>query len=172
MSYDLNKLIIAVDFDGTLCENKWPDIGEPNSKLIEYLKRQKAEGNKIILWTCRSGERLEKAVIWCAEQGLMFDALNENLPEIVEKFGGESRKIFAHIYIDDSNDKTFALPFNSSAFVKVTEHYGYVEKDTDLVALYFIETNGKKHFSGYCSDILEAKKECEFLEGSWYRRLV
>ena len=32
--------IIAVDFDGTLCENKWPEIGMPNEELIEYLKKK------------------------------------------------------------------------------------------------------------------------------------
>ena len=28
------KRVIAVDFDGTLCENKYPKIGEPNRELI------------------------------------------------------------------------------------------------------------------------------------------
>ena len=37
----------------------------------------------------------------CAEQGLIFDAVNENLPDMIEKFGGDSRKIFADVYIDD-----------------------------------------------------------------------
>ena len=55
--------IIAVDFDGTLCENKWPEIGEPNTELIGYLiMMQKTVGAKIILWTCRIGEMLDRAV--------------------------------------------------------------------------------------------------------------
>lgn len=54
--------IIAVDFDGTFCFSNWPDIGEPNLSLIEYLKQMRALGNKLILWTCRVGEALEKAV--------------------------------------------------------------------------------------------------------------
>lgn len=94
--------IIAVDFDGTLCENKWPEIGEPNIRLIECLKEDQREyGTKLILWTCRAGEKLEEAVNWCADHGLVFDAVNENLPEVVEWMGGDTRKIFADRYIDD-----------------------------------------------------------------------
>ncbi|MCR5356676.1 MAG: hypothetical protein K6E63_04650 [Lachnospiraceae bacterium] len=93
--------IIAVDFDGTLCYSNWPDVGEPNVPLIESLKRLKNEGNKLILWTCRAGEALDLAVSWCHEQDLTFDAINDNLPEIVEKYGNNSRKITCDYYIDD-----------------------------------------------------------------------
>ena len=48
--------IIAVDFDGTLCFSNWPELGEPNTRLIQYLQAQQAAGNKIILWTCRAGD--------------------------------------------------------------------------------------------------------------------
>lgn len=95
--------IIAVDFDGTLCANKFPDIGAPNQALIDYLKSEKKFGRKLILWTCRVGDRLDLAVEWCKTHGLEFDAVNENLPEIVEMYGGESRKIYADWYIDDHN---------------------------------------------------------------------
>lgn len=94
-------MIIAVDFDGTLCANAWPEIGAPRSGVIDYVKRQKAGGSKLILWTNRTGERLDAAVNWCAEQGISFDAVNENLPEIIEKFSGDTRKIFADVYLDD-----------------------------------------------------------------------
>lgn len=96
------KTIIAVDFDGTLCKDDWPGIGEPNRVLIEILKRLK-EGDriKLILWTCRSDSMLDEAVKWCGEQGLIFDAVNDNLPEYIELFGNNSRKVFADIYIDD-----------------------------------------------------------------------
>lgn len=97
----MQSKIISVDFDGTLCTNKWPDIGEPNRELIDYLKDQQKQGVKLILWTCRSEERLEKAVKWCTDQGLIFDAVNENLPEIISLFGSDTRKIYADQYIDD-----------------------------------------------------------------------
>ena len=54
----MNYRIIAVDFDGTLCYSNWPELGEPNMPLIEYLRAQKKSGNKLILWTCRVGEAL------------------------------------------------------------------------------------------------------------------
>ena len=71
--------IIAVDFDGTLCYSNWPELGEPNRPLIEYLIRQKRSGSILILWTCRAGEALEKAVSWCREHQLEFDAMLFNI---------------------------------------------------------------------------------------------
>ena len=94
-------MIIAVDFDGTLCEDKYPFIGRPNTDLIRLLRNAHRFGDKVILWTCRSGRHLSKAVSWCGSYGLVFDAVNENLPEIIERYGGDSRKIFADVYIDD-----------------------------------------------------------------------
>lgn len=105
--------IIAVDFDGTLCENAWPGIGEPNLRLIAYLKQQRRQGAKLILWTCRADEELMRAVDWCYWVGLEFDAVNENLPEIIELFGRDTRKIFANEYIDDRASTEFELPFHT-----------------------------------------------------------
>ena len=93
--------IIAVDFDGTLCKDCYPKIGEANEGLIRKLKEMHMQGDRLILWTCRNGEQLEEALLFCLMRGLVFDAVNENLPETVERFGGDSRKIFADLYIDD-----------------------------------------------------------------------
>lgn len=106
--------IYAVDFDGTLCESKFPDIGEPNTFLINHLVKRRLQGNKLILWTCRCGTRLNEAIEWCKQQGLEFDAVNENLPETVEWFGGtESRKIHADVFIDDKavNKPKYHVPY-------------------------------------------------------------
>ena len=94
-------MIIAVDFDGTLCESCFPEIGRPNIDLIRKLKNSRMQGDKLILWTCRTHEDLSSAIAWCNSYGLHFDAINENLPEILALYGGDSRKIFADIYIDD-----------------------------------------------------------------------
>ena len=93
--------IIAVDFDGTLCENAWPGIGEARSGVLDYVLGQQMTGAKVILWTCRKGEKLEEALKWCAARGLAFDAVNENLPEIVQRFGGDTRKVYADEYLED-----------------------------------------------------------------------
>lgn len=106
--------IYAVDFDGTLCESIFPGIGSPNMALINHLIKRKKQGNKIILWTCRVNERLQEAVEWCKGYGLEFDAINENLPEMIESHGGsDSRKIFADIYIDDKavNKSKYCVPY-------------------------------------------------------------
>lgn len=96
-------VIFAVDFDGTLCEACWPEIGKPNERLIDFLIGTRQLGNKVILWTNRDGEQLQAAVDWCKEKGLEFDAINDNTKESIEFFGGNSRKIFANFYIDDKN---------------------------------------------------------------------
>lgn len=93
--------IIAVDFDGTLVTNAWPEIGTPIIPVIEYVKRRQKNGARLILWTNRTGEPLDKALAWCEENGIILSAVNENLPDIVEAFGGDCRKIFANEYLDD-----------------------------------------------------------------------
>lgn len=97
------KYIIAVDFDGTLITgNTWPDVaGMPNLALINHLINERRRGNKIILYTCRTDEHLKVAVDYCKAAGLEFDAVNENLPEMIEAYGNDSRKVSADYYIDD-----------------------------------------------------------------------
>ena len=93
--------IIAVDFDGTLSLGKWPDVGPANEKLIQYLQKQRLNGNKLILWTCRAGKNLEDAICWCEKHNLIFDAVNDNLPEVIDYYGSNSRKISCDYYLDD-----------------------------------------------------------------------
>lgn len=96
--------IYAVDFDKTInLADTYPELGEPNMKLIEFLKERRAAGDKIILWTCREGELLKAAVKYCDDYGLYFHAVNDNLPENIEYYGNNCRKIWAHHYIDDRN---------------------------------------------------------------------
>ena len=96
-------MILAIDFDGTLCFGQYPKIGRPNPVVIEFCKRHKDMGDKLILWTNRTDDLLNDAVEWCKEQGIEFDAVNESLPESIEKFGTDPRKIAADHYIDDKN---------------------------------------------------------------------
>ena len=95
--------VYSVDFDGYVCKSAYPDIGEPNTDIIEHFKLLKSLGNKLILNTCREGQMLERAIKWCHEHGLYFDAHNENLPERIEQYGGDCRKISADYYCDDRN---------------------------------------------------------------------
>lgn len=93
--------IIAVDFDGTLCESAWPEIGPAKEGVLAVLRGEQHRGARLILWTNRTGALLEDAVEWCRGRGLEFDAVNENLPEIIERYGTDSRKITADVYLDD-----------------------------------------------------------------------
>lgn len=96
------NMIYAVDFDGTLSVGaRWPEMGKPNKPLFDFLIRQQAAGAKIILWTNRSGGLLMGAVEFCRHRGLVFDAVNENLPDMIELYGNDSRKVGADVYIDD-----------------------------------------------------------------------
>ena len=95
---------IAIDFDGCLCENAFPEIGKPYLKVIEKAKELKKQGELIILWTCREDTDrpyLTEAVEFCKEQGLTFDAINDNPFNIFAINGKQSRKLFANEYWDD-----------------------------------------------------------------------
>ena len=96
-----DKQIIAVDFDGTLAETEYPTIIAPIPEIVDFIKSLKAKGNIIILWTCRHNQPLLDAVKWCKEQGIIFDYINQNVPELIEQYG-ECRKIAADMYIDDT----------------------------------------------------------------------
>jgi hypothetical protein len=98
---EMRTKTIAVDFDGTLCRYAYPGIGAPITETIECLKAEKAAGAKIILWTCRNGMLLDAAVAWCAEKGIVFDAVNGNLPENIAEYGKDTRKVSADEYWDD-----------------------------------------------------------------------
>lgn len=95
--------IIAIDFDGTMFETEYPKILRPILPVIEMAKARKAKGDKLILWTCREGAELDAAIEACREYGLEFDAANDNLPELKEKWGNNPRKVAADEYWDDKN---------------------------------------------------------------------
>lgn len=102
-------MVYAIDFDGTLCVDRYPEIGEPREDVINALlaikgrtSRRTAQ-DRFILWTCREGDQLERALQWCYFHGLTFDAVNDNLPEHIERYGNNCRKVYADIYIDDRN---------------------------------------------------------------------
>lgn len=101
--------IIAVDFDGTLIEEgKWPGIGATNEAVLNYCKTEQAKGARIILWTNRVDDPLQTAI-------------NDNLPESVEFFGTNTRKIYADEFIDDRMAKGFNLPYVPPKKIKIKD---------------------------------------------------
>ncbi|MCD6066705.1 MAG: hypothetical protein K0S33_1531 [Bacteroidetes bacterium] len=94
--------IIAVDFDGTIVEHKYPAIGKEMLFAFATLKELQKKGHKLILWTFRDGELLQEAVDYCRQNGVEFYAVNKSYPEEVYDLS-ISRKINADLFIDDRN---------------------------------------------------------------------
>jgi len=95
-----NSKVIAIDFDGTVVEHKYPEIGKEMLFAFATLKALQDKGHKLILWTIRTGELLQEAVDYCEKNGIVFYAINKNYPEEIldEK---TSRKLNADIFVDD-----------------------------------------------------------------------
>ena len=96
-------MIVAVDFDGILCENQFPAIGEPNYTIISKIQQLIDLGVEVVLWTSRTDSELENAVAWCEKYGLHFCAVNENAPSNIkmykDKYPNGTRKVYADYYI-------------------------------------------------------------------------
>ncbi len=98
----VKPLKIAVDFDGTIVEHKYPAIGEELLFAFETLKQLQKKGHILILWTYRAGKELDDAVDFCSKHGVEFYAVNKSYPE--EVFDDTiSRKVDADVFIDDRN---------------------------------------------------------------------
>ncbi|MBO5671786.1 MAG: hypothetical protein J6R81_01285 [Alistipes sp.] len=90
---------IAIDFDGTCVEHDYPSVGLDVEGAVDTLRALNKKGHRLILYTMRSGAKLDAALRWFKERGIELWAVNEN-PE--QKSWTESIKVYAHYYIDDS----------------------------------------------------------------------
>jgi hydroxymethylpyrimidine pyrophosphatase-like HAD family hydrolase len=121
-----NYTLYAIDFDGTLVENNWPDIGKTNRDVLEAVQNLEKAGDKWILWTMRSGEPLEAAKEWCRRHNIHPIAVNDNDPKLIEDFGNNPRKVYADWYIDDHNLNmlNFADVYNTTYSYATLTFYG------------------------------------------------
>jgi len=95
-------MIIAIDFDGTIVEDRFPEIGKMIPGAREAINQLYADGYTIIIWSCRSGIKKARAIEWLVMNGIKFHRFNQSCPTNVAKYGGkDTRKIFASLYIDD-----------------------------------------------------------------------
>lgn len=115
--------IYAVDFDNTLAVTRFPEILYPKAKVVAAVKMLKANGHKLILWTSRAGKDLQAAVEWCQEQGLVFDSVNEPLQEQIDRWGNDTRKVYADFYIDDKAMPAETLESIMDQVVEIVETY-------------------------------------------------
>lgn len=117
--------IMAVDFDGTLVVDQFPEIGAERENFCRFIRILQRMGVKSILWTSRTGSALREAVEWCEDHDLHFDTINENLPEVIELTGGtDTRKVYANMYFDDRN-RSISDPIRQS---KVKEIWAWLGK--------------------------------------------
>jgi hydroxymethylpyrimidine pyrophosphatase-like HAD family hydrolase len=99
MKFFGGKMYIAIDFDGTLVEHKYPFIGRELLKAFQTLKELQKNGHKLILLTMRSGKELKEAIDYCKERGITFWSVNENPTQADWTL---SKKVYANLYIDDA----------------------------------------------------------------------
>lgn len=97
----ISRIVIAVDFDNTLAKTEYPKIIEPIPETIDFIRKAKAKGAEIILYTCREGKELNEALEWCKQNNVPIDRANENSPTRVKHWGNDCRKIGADLYLDD-----------------------------------------------------------------------
>ncbi|MBR1934009.1 MAG: hypothetical protein IJ841_10040 [Prevotella sp.] len=114
-------MIIGVDFDGTIVEDRYPEIGNEIPFATETLKMLIKERHRIILWTVREGKYLDDAVNWCRERGVEFYAVNRDYPEETTNNNQHfSRKLKADVWIDDRN--LGGLPDWGTIYRMITRH--------------------------------------------------
>jgi hypothetical protein len=96
-------MIIAIDFDGTICRGEYPAIEGLQPYARESVNQLQEQGHYIIIWTCRTNGHLLTAINWLLAQGIKFNRVNAGNPDNVAKYGDEGPKVYADVYIDDRN---------------------------------------------------------------------
>ena len=131
-------MIIAVDFDGTIVEHKYPSIGEELPFATSTLRMLAEQNHRLVLWTVRRGKLLEEAVEWCRERGVEFYAVNKNFPEETIEGNDGFNKINADLFIDDRN--LGGLPDWGVIYKMVTENKQW----SDVYREHFLSERPKK----------------------------
>ena len=127
-------MTIAVDFDGTIVEHRYPEIGKELPFATQTLRMLIEDRHKLILWSVREGKLLEEAVEWCRKRGVEFYAVNKDFPEEdLSKNQSFSRKIKADMWIDDRN--IGGLPDWGTIYQMITEKKTYEQVLTERMSL-------------------------------------
>lgn len=114
-------MTIAVDFDGTIVEHRYPEIGDEIPFATDTLKMLIADHHRLILWSVREGQLLDDAIEWCRKRGVEFYAVNKDYPEEdVDKNKHFSRKLKVDMWIDDRN--VGGLPDWGTIYRMISQH--------------------------------------------------
>ena len=136
-------MIIAIDFDGTVVEHKYPEIGEERPFATETLKMLIKDHHKLILWSVREGKLLQDAVDWCRERGVELYAVKKDFPEEKVEYNDHfSRKIKADLFIDDRN--IGGLPDWGQIYQMIKERKTYAEVLREQNGEVIASSKGKK----------------------------
>lgn len=143
-------MTIAVDFDGTIVEHRYPEIGKERPFAIDTLKKLAENGHKIILWSVREGKLLDDAIAFCHDRGLDFYAINSDFPEGAWKENSQ-RKVLVDMYIDDRN--IGGIPDWPTMYEMITNHLSYADvweraasgEDIDIHSGTFKKKSGSSH---------------------------
>lgn len=126
-------MTIAVDFDGTIVEHRYPEIGKELPFATQTLRMLIEDRHKLILWSVREGKLLDEAVEWCRKRGVEFYAVNKDFPEEdLTKNQSFSRKLKADVWIDDRN--IGGLPDWGTIYQMITERKSYEQVLTERFA--------------------------------------
>ena len=87
---------IAVDFDGTCVDQRFPDVGPDVPECVAALLELVNMGHRLMLYTCRTGRWLEPAVRWFIDRGVPLAAIGRD-----KVVGPYAAKAYADIYVDD-----------------------------------------------------------------------
>ncbi|MFA6813388.1 MAG: hypothetical protein WCR45_09955 [Bacteroidaceae bacterium] len=118
-------MVIAVDFDGTIVEHRYPKIGNEIPFAVETLKMLQNEHHRLILWSVRDGHLLDDALDWCRKRGLEFYAVNKDYPEEDVEHHDSLRKLKADLFIDDRN--LGGLPDWGEIYKMIKEHKTFAD---------------------------------------------
>jgi len=95
------KQVIAIDFDLTICDSKYPLLGDRIKGAKKYINKLHAEGYGIVINTCRTDTEAHMAIEWLDDHGINYHYFNCNFPYRIDQYRQDCRKISADLYIDD-----------------------------------------------------------------------
>lgn len=101
MSEHHRRFTIAIDFDGTIVEEAFPGVGKMLPEADKYINKLYDEGFNILINTCRTGSYEGDAENFLKRRGIKYHYINNNLPQSIEYFKQDCRKLSADVYIDD-----------------------------------------------------------------------
>lgn len=121
MNKFIPEIIIAIDFDGTICEAQYPEVGKERECAKEYINKLYDLGYGIVINTCRTLHAATNAINFMEERGIKYHYFNTNFPHLIEEYGNDCRKISADIYVEDRC--LFSIPSWEDKFKIITTRF-------------------------------------------------